>query len=92
MSATDIRDVRVGGTAVHGTPAKTIVAPADLAEATAILSEAAAQGDAVAFLGGGTELGLGYAPTRVDVLLKTSRLSRVVEYAPADMVVEVEAG
>ena len=87
-----MRDVRVGGTAVRGIPAKTIVAPATLGEAAAVMTEAAAKGDAVAFLGGGTELGLGYPPERVDVLLKTSRLTRVVEYAPADLVVEVEAG
>jgi glycolate oxidase FAD binding subunit len=87
-----MRDVRVGGTAVRGVPAGAIVSPSDLAEASAILTEAASRGDAVSFLGGGTELGLGYPPTRVDTLVRTSRLSRVVEYAPADMVVEVEAG
>jgi len=90
--AVDMRDVRVGGTAVRGTPAKTIVAPATLGEAVALMTEAAAKGDAVGFLGGGTELGLGYPPERVDVLLKTARLARIVEYAPADLVVEVEAG
>ncbi len=87
-----MRDVRVGGTTVRGTPARSIVAPGDLAEAAAVLGDAASRGDAVAFLGGGTELGLGYAPSRVDVLVKTAHLCRVVEYAPADMVVEVEAG
>lgn len=87
-----MRDVRVGGSAVRGTPAKAILAPNDLGEAAQILGEAAARGHAVAFLGGGTELGLGYPPARVDVLVKTSRLARIVEYAPADMVVEAEAG
>jgi glycolate oxidase FAD binding subunit len=84
--------LRAGGIVVRGTPAKSIVAPADIAEASAILTEAAARGEAVAFLGGGTELGLGYPPTRIDRLVKTERLTRVVEYAPADLVVEVEAG
>jgi len=87
-----MRDVRVGGSAVRGTVAKSIVTPSDLGETSFVLTEAAARGHAVAFLGGGTELGLGYAPARVDVLVKTARLARVVEYAPADMVVEVEAG
>jgi glycolate oxidase FAD binding subunit len=84
--------LRAGGIVVRGTPAKSIVAPADIAEASAILTEAGARGEAVAFLGGGTELGLGYPPTRIDRLVKTERLTRVVEYAPADLVVEVEAG
>jgi glycolate oxidase FAD binding subunit len=88
----DMRDVRVGGTSVRGTLAKRIVAPTDLGEAARIVADAAERDESVAFLGGGTELGLGYAPTRVDVLVKTSHLNRVVEYAPADMVVEVECG
>jgi glycolate oxidase FAD binding subunit len=88
----DMRDVRVGGTSVRGTLAKRIVSPTDLGEAARILANAAERDESVAFLGGGTELGLGYAPSRVDVLVKTSQLNRVVEYAPADMVVEVECG
>jgi glycolate oxidase FAD binding subunit len=88
----DMRDVRVGGTSVRGTLAKRIVSPTDLGEAARIVADAAERDESVAFLGGGTELGLGYAPSRVDVLVKTSQLNRVVEYAPADMVVEVECG
>jgi glycolate oxidase FAD binding subunit len=88
----DMRDVRVGGTSVRGTLAKRIVSPTDLGEAARIVADAAERDESVAFLGGGTELGLGYAPSRVDVLMKTSQLNRVVEYAPADMVVEVECG
>ncbi|GAC1476135.1 MAG: FAD-binding oxidoreductase [Vulcanimicrobiaceae bacterium] len=68
------------------------VSPNDLAEATAVMTDAAASNHTVGFVGGGTELGFGYAPTRVDVLVRTTKLDRVVEYQPADMVVEVEAG
>ena len=85
-------DVRVGGTSLRGVPVKKIVAPTNLGEAATVLTEAAARGHAVAFLGGGTELGLGYPPARVDVLVRTTHLARVVDYAPADMVVEVEGG
>jgi len=88
----DMRDVRVGGASVRGTLAKRIVAPTDLGEAARIVANAAERNESVAFLGGGTELGLGYPPSSVDVLVKTSQLNRVVEYAPADMVVEVECG
>jgi glycolate oxidase FAD binding subunit len=90
--AIDMRDVRVGGTAVRGTRAKTIVAPVTLAEAQRLMQDASAANETVAFLGGGTELGLGYPPVQVDVLVRTSALTRVVEYAPADLVIEVEAG
>ncbi len=67
-------------------------APGTLAEAAATLSDAAVGKAAVAFRGGGTELGFGYPLSRVDLLLRTERLTRIVEYAPADLVVEVEAG
>jgi glycolate oxidase FAD binding subunit len=77
---------------IAGTEVGATVAPADLGEASAILAAAAEEGGAVAFAGGGTELGFGYPPDRVDLLLRTEHLARVVEYAPADMVVEVEAG
>ena len=43
----------------------------------------------VMFVGGGTQLGLGPAP---EVLLRTTRLNRIVDYAPSDQVVTVEAG
>jgi len=75
-----------------GTAVERIVAPADLTEASATLVDAARRGDAVAFAGGGTQLGFGYPPERVDLLVKTEHLWRVVEYSPADLVVEVEAG
>jgi len=87
-----VRDVRAGGDGVLGTPAHAIVAPETLDEAAAALRGAAERGQSVAFLGGGTELGLGYPPRRVDLLLKTTRLARIVEHAPFDLVVEVEAG
>lgn len=87
-----MRDVRVGGSDVLGTAAAAVLTPETLDAAATLMSEAAERRDAVAFLGGGTELGLGYPPARVDVLVKTGRLTRVVEYAPADLVVEVEAG
>ncbi|MBD5655270.1 MAG: FAD-binding oxidoreductase [Candidatus Eremiobacteraeota bacterium] len=77
---------------MNATRASAVVAPETLDEATAVLAEAAARGDAVSFVGGGTELGLGYALKHVDLLVKTGALTKTVEYAPADMVVEVEAG
>jgi glycolate oxidase FAD binding subunit len=60
-----------------------------LAEALHAADEA---GQAVAPRGGGTQLDLGNPPSRVDVVLATSGLNRVVEYEPADLTVTVEAG
>ncbi len=78
--------------AIAGTPVGMVARPATVAEACDVLRDAHARRDTVSFYGGGTELGLGYPPERVDVLLATHRLARVVDYAPADLVIEVEAG
>ncbi len=77
---------------VRGIAATTTATPSDLDAAQRTMTEAAAAHATVAFVGGGTELGFGYAPSRVDVLLDTTKLDRIVEYQPADMVVEVECG
>ena len=63
--------------------------PEELAEA---LSRANDEGLAVAPCGGGTQLDLGNVPKRLDLLLATTGLNRVVEYEPADLTVTVEAG
>jgi glycolate dehydrogenase FAD-binding subunit len=49
-------------------------------------------GQAVAPRGGGTQLDLGTPPSRLDLVLHTTGLNRVVEYEPADLTVTVEAG
>jgi glycolate oxidase FAD binding subunit len=68
------------------------VAPETVSDACHELRAAQARGDALAFVGGGTELGLGYPAERVDAVVSTRRMSRIVEYAPADLIVTVEAG
>ena len=66
--------------------------PSTLAEATEALQRADRDRERVLFLGGGTELALGAPPDGVEVLLSTERLERIVEYAPLDQIVAVEAG
>ncbi|MBC5798507.1 MAG: FAD-binding oxidoreductase [Candidatus Eremiobacteraeota bacterium] len=77
---------------IRGTPITAVARPASIIEASEIMRDAAARGDAMSFCGGATEIGLGYAPERVDLLLATQRLSRVIDYSPADLVIEAEAG
>jgi len=60
-----------------------------LAEALHAADEA---GQAVAPIGGGTQLDLGAPAQREDVVLRTTALDHVVEYEPADLTVTVEAG
>jgi glycolate oxidase FAD binding subunit len=66
--------------------------PATQEELARTLGEAARAGHAVAPVGGGRASGMGGVLERCDLELRTARLDRIVEHAPADMVVTVEAG
>src|SRR5919202_2765316 len=72
-------------------PAET-VSPATAEEVAAALKAADDAGQAVAPVGGGTQLDLGMPPRRLDRIIETTGLDRVVEYEPADLTVTVEAG
>jgi glycolate oxidase FAD binding subunit len=78
--------------AILGVRPKEVFVPATVAEAAAVLEEKARTSASVAFVGGGTSLGLGRPPRTLDAVLRTERLDRVVEHAPSDQIVVVEAG
>jgi glycolate oxidase FAD binding subunit len=63
-----------------------------VAEACKILKLAHRSNVAVAPRGGGTKLGWGHPPTRLDLVLTTARLNRLLEHASGDLVARVEAG
>ena len=68
------------------------MSPATAEEVAAALKSADDAGQAVAAVGGGTQLDLGMPPRRLDRIIETTGLDRVVEYEPADLTVTVEAG
>ena len=78
--------------AVQGVVPRLVLEPATVEEAAEALSRAAAERLALAFVGGGTDLGLGGRPSRLDAVVRTGALSRLVDHAPADQVVTAEAG
>jgi glycolate oxidase FAD binding subunit len=78
--------------AVLGVAPRVAVEPRSVDEAAAALRALAGDRMAVAFVGGGTELDLGAPPSRLDAVLRTRRLDRVVEHSPSDQIVAVEAG
>jgi glycolate oxidase FAD binding subunit len=78
--------------AVQGVAPQLVFEPSSQDEAVAVLARSQADGLALVFVGGGTDLGLGGPPARLDAVLRTSGLSRLVEHAPADQVVTAEAG
>lgn len=81
-----------GTESIVGVAVERVTTPATLDEAQACMREASAAGERVAFVGSGTEIDLGYPPDGVGVLIETRELTRVVEHAPGDMTVTVEAG
>ncbi|HWZ86647.1 MAG TPA: FAD-binding oxidoreductase [Thermoanaerobaculia bacterium] len=66
--------------------------PASVEEAIEIVRSAFGQKKSLAFVGGGTDLELGAPPERLDAVVRTAALRRVVEYAPSDQIVVAEAG
>jgi glycolate oxidase FAD binding subunit len=56
------------------------------------MSEEARAGGKLAFVGGGTNLGIGHPPDRLDAIVRTERMTRIIEHAPSDQIVVAEAG
>ncbi len=80
------------GDSVASVRPQVVVEPATEEEVAAVLSFANKEGLHVLIRGGGTQLGLGFPPQGGDILLSTARLNKIVEHAPSDLVVTVEAG
>jgi glycolate oxidase FAD binding subunit len=78
--------------AVCGMAPQFVVTPGTEKEMAAVLASANNAGLCVAPRGGGTKMGWGNSPRRVDVVLSTARLDQLIEHAWADLTVTVEAG
>ncbi|HJU01827.1 MAG TPA: FAD-binding oxidoreductase [Actinomycetes bacterium] len=77
---------------VDGVEPRFVARPRSVSEASQVLAAAAADGLAVAFVGGGSKLGLGNPPERLDLVVETSGLDQVLEHAAGDLVVRAQAG
>ncbi|HWL88260.1 MAG TPA: FAD-binding oxidoreductase [Polyangiaceae bacterium] len=82
-------DARV---AILGVVPRVVHAPVNADECAEIMTACAREGLSVGIIGGGTELSLGRPPAALDAVIRTRAMARVLEYAPADMVIRVEAG
>lgn len=78
--------------AIDGVTPERIVAPGSPQEVADVLAEAADRSLAVAPIGGGTALGLGNVPERLDLAVSTEHLGGVIDYEPMDLVLSVGAG
>jgi len=77
---------------VQGVSPSEILAPTSIDEARSALERLGRDRRSTVFVGGGTKLSLGSPPTRLDAVLRTTGLARVIEYAPSDQVITIEAG
>jgi len=78
--------------AILGMLPREVFEPATAAEAAEVMQACARDRRRLAFLGGGTDLGVGLPPSALDAVVRTGRLARVVEHAPSDQIVVAEAG
>jgi len=78
--------------AVLGVAPRQVHEPASVEEAAEVMRACARDRLRLAFVGGGTDLGVGAPPSGLDAVLRTGRLARVVEHAPSDQIVVAEAG
>lgn len=78
--------------AVDGVPAVAVARPKSADGVAAVLREATAQGLVTVARGAATALDWGAPPERLDLILDTTGLDRLVEHGAGDLVVVAEAG
>jgi glycolate oxidase subunit GlcD len=74
------------------TPSPLIVAPGSIEEVSEVMKLASSEGWKVIPAGAGTWLEAGNPLHRVDLVLSTKRLNRIIEHEPADLIAAAEAG
>jgi glycolate dehydrogenase FAD-binding subunit len=77
---------------VDGLLPSTVIRPNDAADAARGLHDCDEVAAAVVVWGGGTQMRLGAPPRRYEVAFTTERMTRLLEYEPADLTCRVEAG
>ena len=78
--------------AVDGLVPALTVRPGTQDDVASVVAACAAEGAALVPWGGGTAMGTGNRPDRLDVVVRLDRLDRVVEFDPDNLCVTVEAG
>jgi glycolate oxidase FAD binding subunit len=82
----------LSGFSVDGVAPKAAVFPTSLSQAAETLKLANAEKWSIIPWGGGTKMGLGNKPKRVDVVLNTSRLDKIIDIDVANLTVTAQAG
>jgi glycolate oxidase FAD binding subunit len=87
----DVRDA-TDADAVDGVRPSVVAAPATTEETAALLRVAAERDLAVVTRGAGTKLSWGRPPSRLDVVVDTRRMNRLVEHAAGDLIAGAQTG
>jgi glycolate oxidase FAD binding subunit len=77
---------------VGGREPRTVLAPHSVDELAACVADLYENDRSFAFAGGGTELELGNSPRALDTLVITTACANVIDYAPQDQTITLEAG
>jgi glycolate oxidase FAD binding subunit len=77
---------------IAGVAPRELVKPRSVGELAEAVRALHAQRKPFAFVGGATHLDLGNAPRALDTVISTTALDEVVDYAPEDQTITVEAG
>jgi glycolate oxidase FAD binding subunit len=77
---------------IAGIEPRAEIVPPDIDALAVGVAALAAEHKTFAFVGGGTQLGLGNAPRALDTIVRTTALTRVIDYSPEDQTITVEAG
>ena len=80
------------GFAIDGVRPGMWVLPGSVEEIAAVVRIANERRASVSVAGGFTKQAMGNVPEKVDILLRTDRLNRVLHFDPGDLTVGVEAG
>ena len=80
------------GDAVLGVQPLVVAEPTSAETLAALLAFADGEGLAVLPRGGGTQMGMGCPPQRGEIVLSLAALNHIIEHAPHDQTVTVEAG
>ena len=80
------------GDAVLGVQPLVVAEPTSAETLAALLAFADGEGVAVLPRGGGTQMGMGFPPARGEIVLSLAALNHIIEHAPHDQTVTVEAG
>jgi len=80
------------GFAVDGIAPQAVIYPSDLSQAAEVMKLANKEKWAVIPWGGGTKMALGNLPRRVDLVMSTSRLDKIIDIDVANLTVTAQAG